>query len=368
MKIALVHDWLISEGGGEEVLKSIYDLYPSPIYTLVANPRNFSDSSFLKKARIVTSFIQSLPGAAKIYRKYLPFFPIAIEQFDLSDYDVIISSCHAVSKGVLTKSDQLHICYCHTPIRYAWDLYYQYLKEEHLRWGLRGGIAKMVLHYIRLWDLAAAQRVDFFVANSKHTARRIKKTYNRDAKVIYPPVDVDRFEVRPNKDDFYLTGSRLVSYKRIGLVVEAFLRMPEKKLVVIGDGPEFKKIKAVAGNNIEILGRVSPEVLKDYMQRAKAFVFAAEEDFGIMPVEAQACGTPVIAYGRGGVRESVVENSTGIFFENQTADSIVNAIEKFEGLQNGFNPDTIRKNAERFNKKRFKKEFEEFVKSKKSKL
>ncbi len=360
MKIALVHDWLMTIAGGEKVLEEIYKLYPSPIYTLVKRQDGLKGSIF-EKALIHTSFIQKLPFSKTKYRSYLPFFPLAIEQFNLLEYDLIISSSHAVAKGVLTNSNQLHICYCHTPMRYAWDLYHTYLKESGLEKGIKGLIAKFILHYIRVWDYTTANRVDYFIANSKYIAKRIKKIYGRDSTVIYPPVNVDKFELYTQKEDFYITASRMVPYKKIDLIVETFSKFPDRKLVVIGDGPDFEKIKKKAGKNVELLGYQPFEVLKNYMQKAKAFIFAAEEDFGIVPVEAQACGTPVIAYGKGGVTETVVNGKTGIFFREQTVESLIEAIKNFEERENTFDPLEIRKNAEKFSKERFKKEFKEFV-------
>ena len=364
MKISLVHEWLTVLAGSEKVLEAIYQIFPgSDIYVLVKNDENLKGTIF-ENANIHTSFIQKLPFSGTKYRNYLPFFPLAVEQFDLSEYDVVISSSHAVAKGVLTNANQLHICYCHTPIRYAWDLYHQYLKENKLNSGLKGLIVKYFLHKIRIWDVVSSNRVDFFVANSKYVAKRIGKIYRRDAEVIYPPVDVDKFELYRKKEDFYLAASRFVPYKKIDLIVEAFSKMPDKKLVVIGDGPDFEKIKRKAGKNVELLGYQPFEVLKEYMQKAKAFIFAAEEDFGIMPVEAQACGTPVIAYGKGGVTETVISGKTGIFFEKQTVESLVEAVNLFEKKENKFDITEIRKNAEKFNKERFKREFKEFVERK----
>jgi glycosyltransferase involved in cell wall biosynthesis len=360
MKIALVHDWLVTLAGAEKVLEAIYQVYPAPIFTLVADKQKLKGTLF-ENANIFTSFIQKLPFSKSKYRNYLPFFPLAIEQFDFSDYDVIISSSHAVAKGVLVSANQLHICYCHTPMRYAWDLYHPYLKETKLNKGLKGYIVKLTLHYIRLWDSISANRVDYFIANSRHVAERIKKIYKCDSTVIYPPVDVNKFELNFKKEDFYLTVSRLVPYKKIDLIVEAFSQMPDKKLVVIGDGPDFKRIKAKARKNVELLGYQPFEIIKDYMQKARAFIFAAEEDFGITPVEAQACGTPVVAFGKGGTLETVIEGKTGIFFKEQTVESLVEAVNYFEKIEDKFDCSIIRQNAERFSKKRFKKEFKEFV-------
>lgn len=296
--------------------------------------------------------------------------PLAIEQLDLRKYDLVISNSHCVAKGVITGPNQLHISYVHSPIRYAWDLQQQYLEEANLQYGLEGWIAKIILHYMRLWDNRTANNVDYFISNSKYIAKRIQKCYRRTAEVIYPPVAVHDFTLCLQKEDYYLTASRMVPYKKIDLIVEAFSKMPDKKLVVIGDGPQFEKVKSKAKNfeNIVLLGYQPFEVLKEKMQKAKAFVFAAEEDFGIVPVEAQACGTPVIAYGKGGALETVInydkENPTGIFFKEQTADSIVNAVKIFEKNITLFKPENCRKNAERFSEARFRNEFKQFMENK----
>lgn len=294
--------------------------------------------------------------------------PLAIEQLDVTKHNIILSSSHAVAKGVLTGPDQLHISYVHSPIRYAWDFQHQYLREAGLDKGLKGKLARWFLHKIRIWDCRTANGVDHFIANSHFIARRIKKVYGRNADVIYPPVSVDRFTLQENKDDFYFTASRMVPYKRIDIIVEAFSQMPDKKLVVIGDGSEMTKIKAKAGKNIEILGYQPDVVMQDHMRRAKAFVFAAEEDFGITPVEAQACGTPVIAFGKGGVLESIRPygevNPTGIFFAEQTADSLLRAVLHFETLQGSFLPVNCRNNALRFSEERFHSELDDYIKTK----
>ncbi|MGC8617070.1 MAG: glycosyltransferase family 4 protein [Desulfurella sp.] len=363
MKVALVHDWLPILGGAEKVLESIYELYPSDIYTLLKNDDALKGSVF-ESAKIYTSFIQNLPFSKTKYRSYLPFFPFAIEQFDLSAYDLIVSSSYAVAKGVNVNPDQIHICYCHSPMRYAWDMYFEYLKDANLEKGLKALFAKIVLHYIRIWDYASAQRVDYFVANSINVAKRIKKYYGKQSTVIYPPVDVEKFELCEQKEDFYLTASRLVPYKKIDLIVEAFSNMPEKKLIVCGDGPQLELIKKKATNNIEIVGYAKFDTLKHYMQKAKAFVFAAKEDFGIVPVEAMSCGTPVIAYKNGGVLETVVDNVTGMFFEEQSVSSIIKAIVAFESKKDNFDPTIIRKHALNFSKERFKEQFRAFVEEK----
>jgi glycosyltransferase involved in cell wall biosynthesis len=362
VKTAIVHDWIPLMGGAEKVLEEIHRSYPSDIFTLMKN-NDAIDGTYFSDCNIKTSFIQNLPFAKTKYRSYLPFFPMAVEQFNLTAYDVVISSSYAVAKGALTNSNQLHICYCHSPIRYAWDMYQQYLIEANLKKGISGVLAKFILHYIRLWDVSTVNRVDHFIANSNYIAKRIRKIYNRDAFVIYPPVDVDRFNIQPNKEEFYFTASRMVPYKRIDLIVEAFSKMPDKKLIVIGDGPDYNKIKIKAGHNITLLGYQPFEVLKDHMQRAKAFVFAAEEDFGITPVEAQACGTPIIAFGRGGTLETVMPN-TGVFFYKQDCISIINAVQEFESRSTDFDSVVIRRNAERFSRQNFSEKMQAFVTAK----
>jgi glycosyltransferase involved in cell wall biosynthesis len=283
--------------------------------------------------------------------------PIAVEQFDLSGHDVVVSSNHAVAKGVIIGPDQLHVSYVHSPIRYAWDLQHQYLAESGMGRGLKGLATRAVLHYLRQWDQSAASRVGTFVANSRYVARRILNAYRRSAEVIYPPVDVDAFPLRTDKEPFYLAASRMVPYKRMPLLAEAFRAMPDRKLVVVGDGTELAKVKAAAGPNVEVLGYESNAVLRDLMQRARAFVFAAEEDFGITPVEAMACGTPVIAFGRGGATETVRDGRTGLFFGEQTVPSIVEAVDRFERDPDRFDPADIRHHAEFFRPERFRAEF-----------
>ncbi|MED4039110.1 glycosyltransferase family 4 protein [Niallia taxi] len=369
MKIAIVHDWLVTYAGAEKVLEEILNIYPeADIYSLV----DFLDEGkrdFIKNKKVNTTFIQKLPFAKKKYRNYLPLMPLAIEQLDLSIYDVIISSSHAVAKGVITGPDQLHISYVHSPIRYAWDLQHQYLIESGLDKGIKGFITRYILHKIRNWDYRTANGVDYFLSNSNFIGRRIKKVYRRSSKTIYPPVDVSSFTLNEKKEDFYLTASRMVPYKKIDIIVEAFSRMPEKQLVVIGDGPDFEKIKTKAGANVKILGYQNFDSLIDYMQRARAFVFAAEEDFGITPVEAQACGTPVIAYGKGGSKETVrnlrdMDRPTGLFFYEQTASSIIEAVKEFELNNYKISPRDCRSNACNFSPQIFRDELKKFIESK----
>ncbi|PCE66548.1 glycosyltransferase family 4 protein [Sediminicola luteus] len=360
MKTVLVHDWYYTNGGAEKVIRSIDNIWNDiEHFSLIDNLNDHDRQSILNGKTVTTTYLQKWPLIKKRHRLFLQLFPSAIESLDLRNFDLILSSSSAVAKGVLTNQNQLHICYCHSPARYAWDLYHQTLEDSNLKRGLKGFYAKYVLHKMRVWDVVSSNRVDVFVANSKYIAKRIKKVYRRDAHVIYPPVDVNRFELIKNKEDYFLTASRLVPYKKIELIVQSFNQMPNKKLIVIGNGPEFKKISKIANNNVLMLGFQSNETLKEYMQKAKAFVFAAEEDFGIMPVEAQACGTPVIGYGKGGLTETVINNETGLFFDEQNTEAIVNAVSRFEKLQ--FDSEKIRTNALRFSKERFELEFRNFV-------
>lgn len=364
-KLSIVADWLVNYAGAEKVLSQLFDVYPDADLFSVIDFLSDKDRELIANKQAQTTYIQKFPKAKKHYQKYLPFMPLAIEQLDVSQYDVVLSSSHAVAKGVLTGPDQLHISYVHSPMRYAWDLQHQYLRESGFDKGLKGLIVKRLLHKLRLWDYRTANGVDHFIANSQFIARRIKKVYGRDADVIYPPVNIDSFTVKENKDNFYLTASRLVPYKKVDLIVEAFSHMPDKKLVVIGDGGDMNKIKAKATANTEILGYQSNEVLIDYMQRAKAFVFAAEEDFGISPVEAQACGTPVIAFGKGGSLETVrpfgVEKPTGLFFNKQNIASLQNTVTFFESNQEQFNADFCRQQAVKFSEERFRNEISAYV-------
>nr|WP_306220370.1 glycosyltransferase family 4 protein [Cohnella sp. WQ 127256] len=340
-------------------------LYPeADLYTTV-DFLNANNRAFIGDRKVFTSFIQRLPFARRKFRMFLPLMPLAVEQFDLTGYDLILSSNHAVAKGVITGPDQMHISYVHTPIRYAWDMQHQYLKESGSGKGLKGWMTRYFLHQLRLWDTRTAFGVNHFIANSQYISRRIWKVYRRESKVIYPPVDVEKFQCETDKEDFYFTASRMVPYKRMDIIVEAFTQMKDKRLIVIGDGSDFKKIAAKAGPNVELLGYQPLEVLKSYMSRAKAFVFAAEEDFGITPVEAQACGTPVIAFGKGGALETVRTESdgkpTGLFFYEQSPQSIIDAVLRFEETQHLFLPIFCRRNAERFSEERFRMEMREFI-------
>lgn len=359
MRVAIVHEWLVTFGGSERVVEQMIECFPdADVFSLIDF---MEDRAFLKGKMAKTSFVQKLPLAKRKYRMYLPLFPLAIEQFDLSGYDLIISSSHAVAKGVLVGPDQLHVSYVHSPIRYAWDLQHQYLTEANLLKGFRSMFARVALHYLRTWDVRTANGVDTFVVNSDFIARRVDRVYRREATVVYPPVDTDAFEMRTDKESFYVSVSRMVPYKKMDLVVEAFSGMPDRKLVVIGDGPDIDKVRAKAGPNVIVMGHQPFAVLKDYLQRARAFVFAAEEDFGISIVEAQACGTPVIAFGKGGACETVIDDTqalpTGVFFEEQTVESIQRAVLRFEAGEHKFLPESCRVNAERFSEAAFRQAF-----------
>lgn len=359
-KVAIVVDWLTTYAGAERVLEQMIACYPhADIFAVVDFIPN-KERGFLHGKQPNVSFIQKMPGARKSYRHYLPLMPLAIEQFDLSGYDLILSSSHAVAKGVIVGPDQIHVSYVHSPIRYAWDLQHQYLKESGLDRRWVGWVARWFLHKIRIWDARTQFCVDTFLANSKFIARRIHRVYGRESQVIYPPVDVDAFSLSCDKEDFYLTASRMVPYKRIDMIVEAFASMPEKQLIVIGDGPDFEKIRAKATPNVRLMGYQPFSVLRDHMQRARAFLFAAEEDFGIAPVEAQACGTPVIAFGKGGALETIRgleagDEATGVFFKKQTVYSLREAVKLFETIQ--IDSEQCRKNAERFSVARFRAQY-----------
>jgi glycosyltransferase involved in cell wall biosynthesis len=359
MRVAIVQDMMVGYSGSERVLEQMLAVMPDADVYAIVDFVPESQRRFLGGKTPVTSFVQKLPFAKSKYRFYLPLMPLAVEQFDLSGYDLILSSSHAVAKGALVGPDQLHVCMCYSPIRYAWDLQHQYLRETNLTRGPRSTLARLILHYMRLWDTRTANGVDVFIAISKFIARRIRKAYGRDSVVLYPPVDTNAFVIGGMKEDFYFTSSRLVPYKRIDLIVEAFAAMPDKRLIVIGDGPEMAKIRARATANIQIMGYQPMGVLRDHLQRAKAFIFAAEEDFGIAPLEAQACGTPVIAYGKGGSLETVKDQETGIFFHEQSSQAIIEAVKRFE--DQSFDPQVMRCHAESFSEERFRQQFKSLI-------
>ena len=364
-RVALVHDWLDTWRGGENVLAEMLRIYPQADLFALVDFLPDAVRQRLQGRRAVTSFLQRLPGARRHFRACLPLFPRAVESLDISGYDIVLSSSHAVAKGVRTRPDQLHICYCHTPMRYAWDLREQYLEASGLAAGPRGAIARRMLDRLREWDRGASDRVSAFVANSEFIRARIKRCYGRDSTVIAPPVDTDFFTPGGVRGDDYVTASRWVPYKRVDLIVSAFRELPERRLVVVGDGPDAARVHAAAGPNIEFVGEVARERLRELLRGARAFLFAAEEDFGILPLEAQAVGTPVIAFGRGGVLETVRglddRVPTGVFFVEQTPAAIANAVRRFEADAPRIRPEACRTNAERFSAARFRREFAAFV-------
>lgn len=360
MKTVIVHDLITTIGGADGTLESIYTVFPSPVYTLVADKKAI-EKSFFRDAGIFTSFIQKMPWGLKKYRSYLPFYPIAIEQFDLREYDVILSSSFIVAKGLISNTEQLHICYMHNPIRPAWELYHQFLSHQGNANGLKGFFTRIIFHYLRLWDVTTANRVDSFIANSKFTAKRIKKIYGKESVVIYPPVNVDGFPLEKVKDNYYVTASRLVYHKRVDIIVDAFKAMPDKKLIVIGDGPELRKLKKHSSVNISFLGYQPQSILVQHLQKAKAFIFAANEDFGIAPIEAMACGTPVLAYKKGGSAETVVDMQTGLFFSHQTYADVCRCVETFESTTFTFDAAKISLYAQKFSKQRFEGDYKAYV-------
>lgn len=356
MKVAIVHEWLTIYGGSERVTEIFHDIFPeAPIYCLVYDedtmPKRF------KNYDIRPTFVQKLPFAKKKYKAYLPIMPRAYEELDLTDYDLVISSSSACAKGVITRSDAIHICYCHTPTRYLWEFYYEYVRYMSK---FKKAIISMFIHKLRIWDRLAADRVDKFIANSNYIAGRISKYYRRESTVIFPPVNTHLYDISSEDKDYYLIVSRLVTYKKIDLAIEAFNKL-DLPLIIIGDGPEAEKLKKLSNANIKFLGRLTDEEIRDYYSKCKAFIFPGEEDFGITPVEAQASGRPVIAYGRGGALDTVIDGKTGIFFNDQTINSIINSIEKFESIGVEYSKNQIKEYSEKFSVARFKNEFNEYV-------
>jgi glycosyltransferase involved in cell wall biosynthesis len=351
VKVALVHDWLTGQRGGEKVLEILAEIFPrAPIFTLFHFKG--SQAEIIEKRDIRTSFLQKFPFLEKKYRFYLPFFPLAAELFDLSDYELVISSSHCVAKGVIPHPEALHISYIHSPVRYAWNQYFAYFSPERLSFFSRFLIPP-VIHRLRVWDVTSSARVDHFVANSANVARRIKKYYRRDADVIHPPVDSVFFgpAAQAPAREYYLIVSALVPYKRIDLAVQAF-NLRGWPLKIVGIGPEYRRLKKAAKPNIEFLGAVPPDQLRSLYQGARAFLLPGEEDFGISTLEAQACGTPVIAYGGGGARETVLPGETGIFFSELTLAGLESGLDKFQGLE--FNKAIIRSQAMKFSRSTFK--------------
>lgn len=362
MKVAIVHDWLSELGGAEKVIKELYECYPqADVFALVNNLEEpqlkeiFGDNI----PKITTTFIDKIPYFRKKYQKLFFLFPVAMESFDLSDYDLIISSSSSCAKGVMTSPSQTHVCYCHSPARYAWDLMHGYLNDAGLK-GFARLASMFLLSRYKIWDAISANQVTHFIANSHFVGSRIKKYYNRDFEVIYPPVS-EKFSVSETREDYYFFVSRLVPYKRADLIIEAFKKLPNKKVLIAGSGPEHEKLsKMTEGfDNIQLLGRVSDEELDKYMSEAKAFIFLALEDFGIAPVEAQMAGVPVIGLNKGGVSETVVHEKTGLLIEEQKADLLIKAIEQFES--ESFNAQEIREHAENFSSANFRQQMVSFV-------
>jgi glycosyltransferase involved in cell wall biosynthesis len=366
MKVAIVHEWLEHYAGSERVVAQLLQCYPQADMFAIVDFLPAAERAFLGGRAVQTSFIQRLPLARRRFRNYLQLMPLAVEQFELTGYDLVISSNHAVAKGVLTGPKQVHVSYVHSPMRYAWDLQGQYLRESGLTTGLKSFYVRWLMHRMRQWDAVSANGVDIFVANSNYIARRISKAYRRDAHVIPPPVDVERFRLGTGPRDGYLTASRFVPYKRIELIAEAFRQMPDKKLTIIGAGtnlPQVQKIVAQAPNICLRLPAPHDELLA-LMQSARAMVFAAEEDFGITMVEAQACGTPVIAYAEGGAADIFAGgecSGTGILFKEQTVEAIIAAVTQFEATATLFSPAACRENAMRFSAELFRTRFKTIV-------
>ncbi len=367
LRIAFVHEWLVTYAGSEKVLAEMLGLFPEADLFCILDASNGRFSEKYRGKKFSTSFLQIFARLENVtwfrglYRYLLPLMPIAMEQIDLSKYDLVVSNSHAVAKGVITGPDQIHISYCYTPMRYAWDLQHQYLREQRIN-GLRGMIARWMLHRIRMWDVRTSNGVDHFFACSSYIERRIWKAYRRRASVIYPGADLDFYKLKlGSRSDYYVTASRMVPYKKVSLIAEAFASMPDRKLVIIGDGPQFKDVQRHAAPNILILGYQPDDVLLHHLQNAKAYVFAAEEDFGISPVEAQACGTPVLAFGKGGACETVVDGVTGLLFAEQSVAAIHDCVDSFERGQGQFDPIAIRHHAENFSIERFRREFKDAV-------
>lgn len=356
MKVAIVHYWLVGMRGGEKVIEALCEMFPdATLFTHVYDPE--AVSPVIRRHRVVTTFIDSLPRARRWYQRYLPLMPMALEQLDLRGYDLIISSESGPAKGVIVPPGSLHLCYCHTPMRYLWDMYPDYLAGAGrvTRWLMRP-----MAHYLRMWDLATAFRVDHFVANSRFVGSRIAKFYRRDADVAHPPVSVDDFYLADATDDYYLMVGQLVGYKRTDLAVEAFKRMG-KRLVIIGEGEQFEEISRMASGNIQVMGRQPFSVIREHYARCRALIFPGLEDFGIVPVEAMASGRPVIAYRAGGALETVVDGVTGLFFDEQTVEAMIEAVERYETRQDDFVPQVIRAHAEEFGVDRFKKQMREIL-------
>jgi glycosyltransferase involved in cell wall biosynthesis len=351
MKVALVHYWLVNSRGGEKVLEALCEMYPgADIFTHVYRRESISET--INRHSVHTTFIQKLPKARNLYPYYLPLMPLALEQLDLRDYDLVISSESGPAKGVIARSDAIHVCYCHSPMRYLWDLHHDYLAGHRapVRW-----LMTPLLHYLRTWDVLSAARVDAFVANSRNVERRIWRSYRRSSEVVHPPVDIESFASERKREDFYLVLGDLTAYKRADLAIEAFNRLG-RPLVVIGGGQHVARVRAVAGENVRVLGWQPDDVVREHYASCRALVFPGLEDFGIVPVEAMAAGTPVIAFRGGGALETVVDGETGLFFGAQTVDGLIEAILRFEEVEDDFDRDAIRAHARGFSKERFRKD------------
>lgn len=349
VKVAIVHYWFTTWRGGEKVIDQLLDIFPdADIYTHVVDPK--IQKEHLAGKTVKTTFINKLPLSTKFYQKYLPLMFFALEQLDLTDYDLIISSESGPAKNIITNPESTHICYCHSPMRYVWDMYYLYMAEAGFITKL---LMKPLIHYLKIVDRLSADRVDHFISNSHFIRSRIQKYYRRDSTVINPPVDVDAFTVAKQKKNFYLCFGQLTPYKKVSIVVDSFVNS-ERELIVIGEGEEFDYISKVATPNIKVLGRQPDSIVRQHLSEAKALIFPGVEDFGIVPVEAMASGTPVIAYGFGGVLDSVTDGETGLFFYEQTKTAIMETIKKFEASSQNFDPKTIRARAMKFSNENFK--------------
>lgn len=357
--IAIIHDWLTNMGGAERLIINFKELYPNaPIYTSLYNGEKLDDE--LKGIDVRTSFLQKIKKANKNHQKYFPLMPMAFESFDLNEYDVVLSSSTSCAKGVITNPSTMHVCYCNSPMRYGWEFYYEYANDSKMN-KIKKRLLKYLMNYMRVWDAISANRVDYFIANSENVAKRIWKHYRRESVVIHPAVRCNLFNISQVDEDYFFIVSRLVPYKRIDLAVEAFneLGLP---LVIVGDGSEREKLESMSKDNIKFLGRQSDEVIKDHYSKCRAFIFPGEEDFGITPLEAQASGRPVIAYGKGGALETVIDGKTGVFFEEQSKESLIEAIKRFEKIK--FDKVEIRNHSLQFDEEIFKKKIDNFIQSK----